>query len=131
MARFLNADPEEITFTHNTSEGIYISLMNLPLEPGDEIIVMDEVFPAVRYIADHNLPHITKKYVAFSGRDAAEVLRENLNAGSKAVVVDYVQFLSGETLDLAELSSFTKEQGIYLVVDGIQGVGALEYDVRQ
>lgn len=131
VARFINADPEEITFTHNTSEGIYISLINLPLEPGDEIIVMDEVFPAVRFIVDHNLPHIIKKYVAFSGRNAAEVLRENINAGSKAVVVDYVQFLSGETLDLAVLSSLAKEQGIYLVVDGIQGVGALEYDVRQ
>lgn len=131
VARFLNADPGEITFTHNTSEGIYIALMNLPLEPGDEVIVMDEVFPAVRYIVDHNLPFITKKYVAFSGRDTAEVVRENMHERSKAVVVDYVQFLSGETLDLAKLSSFTKEQGIYLVVDGIQGVGALDYDVRQ
>ncbi|MGD8979675.1 MAG: aminotransferase class V-fold PLP-dependent enzyme [candidate division WOR-3 bacterium] len=128
VACFLNADPTEITFTHNTSQGIYIALMNVPFEHGDEIIVMDEVFPAVRYIVEHNLPHVTKRYVKFSGRDVTEVLRENVSARSKAVVVDYVHFLTGETLDLVALSNFTKEREIYLIVDGIQAIGAMEYD---
>ena len=128
VARFLNADPTEIAFTHNTSQGIYIALMNVPFEHGDEVIVMDEVFPAVRYIVEHNLPHLTKRYVKFSDRDAIEVLRNVVSTRSKAVVVDYVQFLSGETLDLAALSKFTRDRGIYLVVDGIQGIGAMEYD---
>ena len=131
VARFINAEPEEIAFTHNTSEGIYIALINLPLEEGDTVLVMDEVFPAVRYIVDYNLPHIDKKYVVFAGRDPVEVVRQYIHERVKAVVVDYVQFLSGETLDLAELSRYTKEQGIYLVVDGIQGIGALACDVRQ
>ena len=131
MASFLNVDPSEIAFTHNTSEGIYIALMNLPFEHGDEVIVMDEVFPAVRYIVEHNLPYITKRFVKFSGREVTEVLRENVSARSRAVVVDYVHFLSGETLDLVALRNFTKERGIYLVVDGIQAIGAMEYDAAR
>jgi len=131
VARFINADPEEIAFTHNTSEGIYIALVNLPLKEGDIVLIMDEVFPAVRYIADYNLPHICKKYVAFAGKNPVDVVRHNMHERLKAVVVDYVQFLSGETLDLAGLSRYTQEQGVYLVVDGIQGIGALSCDVRQ
>ncbi len=131
VARFINASPGEISFTHNTSEGIYIALMNIPLEPDNEIIVMDEVFPAVRYVVDHNLPNISKKYVEFSGRDAVGAIRDNMNAGTRAVVVDYVQFLSGETLDLAALSRFTRENSLYLIVDGIQGIGAMEYDAAK
>jgi cysteine desulfurase/selenocysteine lyase len=131
VAHFINANAEEITFTHNTSEGIYIALMNLALKPGDEIIVMSEVFPAVRYIVDHNLPGISKKYVTFSGRDPVEVIRKNIHARSRAVVVDHVQFLSGEVLDLVALSRYTREKGIYLVVDGIQAIGAMEYDAKQ
>ena len=131
VARFLNALPEEIAFTHNTSEGIYIALMNLPLEPGDEIIIMEEVFPAVRYVVDYNLPAISKKYVAFSGKDPVEVVRKNTDEKTRAVVVDSVQFLSGEVLDLAALGRHTKENGIYLIVDGIQGIGAMDYDVQQ
>ncbi len=128
VARFINAKPEEIAFTHNTSEGIYIALCNLPLRENDTILVMDEVFPAVRYVVDNNLPHIRKTYVSFARRDPIAVLDANLNSNVKAVVVDYVQFLSGETIDLRSLSEFTSDHGLYLVVDGIQGIGALKYD---
>jgi selenocysteine lyase/cysteine desulfurase len=131
VARLINADPEEIVFTHNTSEGIYIALVNLPLRPGDTVLIMDEVFPAVRYIVDYNLPYVDKQYAAFTDQNPVDVVRHHMHERLKAVVVDYVQFLSGETLDLATLSHYTKEQGIYLVVDGIQGIGVLPFDVRQ
>jgi selenocysteine lyase/cysteine desulfurase len=130
VARLINAKPEEITFTHNTSEGVYIALANISLQPGDTILVMDKVFPAVRYIVDHNLPHIQKKYVSFSGKDPVDVVKRNTDGKVKAVVVDYVQFLSGETIDLARLSVLVREYGMYLVVDGIQAIGAIDYDVR-
>jgi len=128
IARFINAKPEEIAFTQNTSEGIYISLCNLPLRESDTILVMDEVFPAVRYVVDNNLPHIKKKYVSFAEQDPITVLEANMDKTVKAVIVDYVQFLSGETIDLQSFSEFTSKHGLYLVVDGIQGIGALKYD---
>lgn len=131
VARLINASPEEITFTHNTSEGVYIALVNVSLEPGDTVLVMDEVFPAVRYIVDHNLPHIEKKYVSFSGRDPVDVVKRNNNGKVKAVIIDYVQFLSGEIIDLARLSAFVRACGMYLVVDGIQAIGAIECDMRK
>jgi cysteine desulfurase/selenocysteine lyase len=92
---------------------------------------MDEVFPAVRYVVDHNLPHIKKKYVSFAGKDPVAVLNASLERGIKAVVVDYVQFLSGETIDLKQLAAYTRGKGVYLVVDGIQGIGALDFDVAE
>ncbi len=131
VARFINASPEEIAFTHNTSEGIYIALVNLPLADNDTIIVMDEVFPAVRYAVDNNLPHVKKKYVSFAGKDPVAVTNANLERRVKAVVVDYVQFLSGETIELKKLAAFTREKGIHLIVDGIQGIGALDFDVAE
>ena len=131
VARFLNAEPQEIAFTHNTSEGVYITLINLGLQPGDRILVMNEVFPAVRYVVDHNFPRVEKKYVDFSGMDPVEVVQANLEKRPKALVIDYVQFLSGETIDLERLARITKECGIFLVVDGIQGIGALDYDARK
>ncbi len=128
IAHLINAKPEEIAFTHNTSEGIYIALHNLPLVENDTVLVMDEVFPAVRYVVDHNLPGINKKYIAFAGKDPVTVLKSNMTKNVKALVVDYVQFLSGETIDLQRLSEFTSEVGLYLVVDGIQGIGAMSFD---
>jgi cysteine desulfurase/selenocysteine lyase len=131
VARLIGADSNEITFTHNTSEGIYIALINLSLQPGDKLLIMDEVFPAVRYVVDHNLPQFVKQYVSFSKRDPVEVIKKNLDKNVRAVVVDHVQYLSGEMIDLKSLSDYLRNKDIYLVVDGIQAVGALDFNVRE
>jgi len=131
VAKLIGADPEEIVFTHNTSEGIYIALINLPLKQGDIIIVMEEVFPTVRYIVDYNVPYLEKKYVRFCSKDPIDVIKDNLDKKIKAVVIDWVQFFTGEVIDLKRLGKFLKEREIYLIVDGIQGIGAINFDVKE
>ena len=131
IAKLINATPDEITFTHSTSEGVYIALINLPLKDGDKILVMKEVFPTVQYIVDYNLPGLEKKYVEFGGRDPIEVVKRNFDKKVRAVVIDWVQFFTGEVIDLNRLSKFLKEKGIYLVVDGIQGISAIEFNCLQ
>ncbi|MBE0432880.1 aminotransferase class V-fold PLP-dependent enzyme [candidate division WOR-3 bacterium] len=131
VARLINAQPEEIVLTHNTSQGIFIALSNLPLVENDVVLVMEDVFPAVRYIVDNNLPNIEKRFVSFIGKDPVEAVKANMTGRVKAVVVDHVQFLSGETIDLERLADFTRRERIYLVVDGIQGIGAMEFDVSR
>ncbi len=130
-AKFLNAEPEEITFTQNTSEGIFIALINLPLKDGDEIIVMDEVFPAVYYVVKYNLPGIKKRFVRFSGRDPVEVIKKALSKKTRAVILDHVQFFTGEMIELKKLSQFLRNINIFLVVDGIQSAGAIALDMKE
>jgi selenocysteine lyase/cysteine desulfurase len=131
IARLIGAEPEEITLTHNTSEGIYISLINLPLKEGDKILVMDEVFPAVRYVVNHNVPHLEKEFISFSRKNPIEAVQNNLDKNVRAVVVDLAQYLSGEMIDLSKLGNFLKKNGIYLIVDGIQAIGAIDFNVRK
>lgn len=130
VAQLISAAPEEISFTHSTSEGIYIALINLPLQQGDTVLIMDEVFPAVRYVADYNLPQVTKKYVSFMGKDALAVVEKHRDRTTKAVVIDHVHFLTGEMIDLKPLAAFCRQEGIYLVVDGIQAIGAVDFSVQ-
>lgn len=131
VAQFIGARPEEIVLTHNTSEGIFIALSNLPLVENDIVLVMDEVFPAVRYVVDNNLPGVEKKYVSFAGKDPVRAVQEHMSDRVKAVVVDHVQFLNGAAIDLAPLAEFARRRSIYLVVDGIQGIGAMDLDVSR
>lgn len=130
VAEIIDANPEEIAFTHNTSEGIYIALINLPLTPGDKIIVMREVFPAVRYVVDYNLPHIEKIYLNFCGKDPVDLIKNHIDKQVRVVVVDYVQFLSGEMINLKRLNEFLKTREIFLIVDGIQAIGATNFSVK-
>jgi cysteine desulfurase/selenocysteine lyase len=131
VARFIGADLEEIAFTHSTSQGLYIALTNSRLDPGATVLVMEGVFPAARYVVDHNLPGIQKRYVRFSGQDPVEVVKENCDSTVKAVVVDLVHYLSGERIDIKRMSSFLKERGIISIVDGIQAVGAIDIAMHE
>src|SRR5688572_8879926 len=48
-ARFVNASPDEIALTTNTSHGINIAARCLPLHPGDIVVSSDREFPANVY----------------------------------------------------------------------------------
>ncbi|MGB9720223.1 MAG: aminotransferase class V-fold PLP-dependent enzyme [bacterium] len=130
FADLINAGPEEIVFTHNTSEGIYIALINLPFTRGDEIIVMSEVFPAVHYVVQYNLPEVKKIYVKLCGKNPVMAIKRYLNKRTRAVVLDHTQFFTGEMIDLAILSKFLSSKGIYLIVDAIQSIGAVAFDTK-
>ncbi|MFN4062393.1 MAG: aminotransferase class V-fold PLP-dependent enzyme [Paracoccus hibiscisoli] len=41
LAHFLNADPSEIAFTKNTSEAMNIAANALPLNAGDEVLMLE------------------------------------------------------------------------------------------
>ena len=131
VASLINAAPEEITFVHNTSEALYIALVNIPLNDGDKVLVMDDVFPAIRYVVQHNLPYANTLFVPFLGRDPIEVIKNNLDKDLKVVVLELVHYLTGEMIALKPLIEFCREKDIYLVVDGIQGIGAMNFDVQE
>jgi selenocysteine lyase/cysteine desulfurase len=131
VAGLLGADPDEIAFTPSTSYGIYIALRNLNLESGDRILVMDEVFPTVRCCVDQNYPSVERRYLKFGGREPVEVVRGHLTRKTRAVVVDWVNFFTGEVMDLDRLGAYLAARGVKFVVDGMQGLGALKIDVKK
>lgn len=131
FAKLINAEPEEIAFTHNTSEGIFIALINLPLKENDEIIIMSEVFPAIRYVVEYNLPTINKRFISFKNKDPIELLKRNLTERTRAVVIDHTQFYTGEMYNLLSISEFLQKEEIFFVVDAIQSVGVIECDTKK
>src|SRR5256714_1639557 len=48
-ARLLNADPLDVAFVKNTSEGIGIVAEGLPWQPGDNVVIAAEEYPANVY----------------------------------------------------------------------------------
>lgn len=131
IARLLSADADEIAFTANTSHGIYLALCSLSLTHGDRVIIMDEVFPTVRCCVDQNWPGIQRVYIRFRGRDPVAAVKPFINKRTRAVIVDWVNYFTGEVLDLDRLSSFLAERSVRFVVDGMQGVGALKLNLRK
>jgi len=54
-----------------------------------------------------------------------------VDARTRAIAISWVAFHNGWVFPLADVGRFCRERGILLIVDAIQGLGALPMDVRE
>jgi len=126
VAAFINADPEEIGFTANTSSGM--NLIVDALEKHGEVISSDLEFPTTTIPWMHRrIPvHLVK---SVEGVARPEDLREAMNTRTGILAMSYVQYSNGFRSDLAELASIKGRHA--LVVNASQAAGAFEIDVKR
>jgi selenocysteine lyase/cysteine desulfurase len=131
--RLLNADPLDIAFVKNTSEGIGIIAEGFPWKLGDNVVTAAEEYPANIY-PWMNLASRGVEFRAVPSRDGRlwiDDLRAALDGRTRLVSLSFVEFASGFRNDLDALSNLCRERGVYFCVDGIQGLGVLPLDVRR
>ena len=132
-AQLLGADPSEIAFIKNTSEGISLFTNGLDWRPGDEVVSLEGEFPANYY----PWQLLEKKGVTLrlvkdeNGLFSLDAIARALGPRTRVVTVSFVQFLSGFRLNLDALGEICAAQKALLFVDAIQGLGALPLDVRR
>ncbi len=133
IARFINAKNLEIAFTKNTTSGLILAANSIDLKEGDNIILVQNEFPANIY------PWTAKKDEGIEIRFAPEKNnRVDVNdiialcdERTKIISISLVEFHNGFRNDIKALSKFTRDKGIYLCVDGIQGLGVINFDVKE
>ena len=134
-ARLINAGVEEIALATNTSFGLNLAARMLPFEPGDRVIVSDDEFPANvfpwRLLGDRGVSLELLPVTPEGWPDEALMLERLGDPRVRALAVSHVQFHNGYRVDLARLSAATRESGAWLVVDAIQALGHIPFDVRE
>jgi selenocysteine lyase/cysteine desulfurase len=132
MARFLNAAPEEIAFTKNTSEGMNIAANALPLQPGDNVLLVEGDHPNNAY-AFLNLRRkgVKIRFVPLEGETArAEMFEGHVDRRTRAISLSHVTFHAGHRFDLDSIGAFCARHGLYFVVDAMQSTGVVPLDVK-
>jgi selenocysteine lyase/cysteine desulfurase len=130
-ARFVGAAPTEIAFLPNTSWGLNLVALGFPWKEGDNVVTDDMEFPSNAFpwrgLASRGVECRAAKNRA--GRVTAEDIAALVDARTRVVAVSWVAFHNGWVFPLAEIGKLCRERGILLVVDAIQGLGALPMDV--
>ena len=126
VARFINAETDEIGFTTNTSSGMNVIVD--ALEKHGEVISCDLEFPVTTIPWMHRrIPvHFVK---SVNGVVRAEDLRAAMNTRTGILSLSYVQFSNGFRSDLEELGSIKGSHA--LVVNASQAAGVLDIDVKR
>ncbi|HNP85998.1 MAG TPA: aminotransferase class V-fold PLP-dependent enzyme [Kouleothrix sp.] len=123
---------DEIVLMPNTAAGINTAALSLPLRPGDNVLVLDGDYPANIY-PWMNLSHrgvLTKFVPARNGGLDLDVLVSRIDSHTRVIAMSTVVFATGFRNDLVAVGQICKERGIFFVVDGIQSLGALPFDVQ-
>jgi len=134
IAKLIGAKIEEIACMHNTSYGINVASLCLPLGEGDVVLTYEGEYPADVYpwmsLARNGvkLELIPKKNGL---QDEARLLEELKRPEVKVVTMSWVSFSTGYRADLATIGRECRKRGIYFVVDAIQGVGAMTLDMSK
>jgi len=131
-AQLLNVASRDIAFIKNTTDGLEIALFSIDWKPGDNMVVQEDAFPASLYLAAYCFPTVEKRYVPLhQPGDFYRRLEQAIDVRTRAVVVDYVHFISGHRLDLKRLGEIVRRGNSLLIVDGIQALGAMSVDLEQ
>jgi cysteine desulfurase/selenocysteine lyase len=131
--RLLNADPLDVAFVKNTSEGVGIVAEGFPWQPGDNVVTAAEEYPANIYPwLNLGRRGVETRLVPSRGsRLALDDVRAAIDRRTRLVSLSYVEFSSGFRNDLAAVSTLCRERGVHFFVDAIQGLGVLPLDVQQ
>ena len=122
----------EVAFVGNTSEGLSAVAWGLDWRPGDNVVGPEPEFPSDVYpwMSLEELGVEYRRVPERDGRVAPEDLVAAMDERTRVVAVSWVQYASGHRLPLEPLAAACRDAGALLVLDAIQGVGALALDVE-
>lgn len=133
LASLLNARPDELALVHHTAEGMNFISHGLGLVPGDEILLLENEYPSNVYPWEHwREKGVTLKAVpcAAGPLEFLSAFQAALTPRTRVAAFSAVHWCTGLPLPLQEVGRICADQGVEFVVDGAQGVGLLDLDVK-
>ena len=127
MAKLLGAQPGELAFTKNTTEGLNIAAHAFDLKPGDNIVLTDMEHVNNVWVWRHwEAKGVEIRFAQHrDGRLTLETYLDKIDQRTRVVSCAYVTYGNGYRVDLPALGKICRERDIRLVVDGVQAAGIL------
>jgi cysteine desulfurase/selenocysteine lyase len=132
-ARFVGAHRDETVFTGSVSHGLNIVAAGLDWQPGANLVCAETEFPANVYPWT-NLRRRGVEVRFTPARDSrilVEDIAARMDRRTRLVAISFVEFGTGYRNDLDALARLCQERGATLCVDGIQGLGALQFSLAR
>lgn len=138
MASFLGARGEDIGFVTNATAGANAVVRSLRFAAGDQLLVTNHGYNAVRNIAAHVAARDGAELVVvdlpFPLSDPAEVteaITRAVGPRTKLAIIDHITSPTGLVLPILDIVRALRSQGVDTLVDGAHGPGMLPLDLEE
>ncbi len=135
VGRLMNADPEALVLTRNTTEGLNIVMSGLDWQAGDEIVTCSLEHPSVlapawmiglRY-------GVNVRIVNLDPHDSEETILEKfgevVSPKTRLIFISHIQYSTGMRMPAPQLAHMAHENGAEILLDGAQTGGHIELDM--
>ena len=132
LARYLDAQPEDLVFVPNATHGVNIVARSLALGPGDEVVVNDLEYGAVertwRYICGQRGATYRSAPVTLpvtSHQALADEIWSAVTSRTRVLVISHITSATALILPVAEICQRARAAGILTLVDGAHAPGQI------
>ncbi len=135
LGRFVGTDGERIAFVTNATEAVNTVLRSLRLQAGDEILVLDCVYNAVRLAAEEVCKAAGAKVVKVSlpipitANDVVERIADAAGPRTRLAIIDHIASPTAVVFPVAEITQALKAKGVRVLIDGAHALGQLALDL--
>lgn len=138
VARFVGTEPGRIGFVTNATEGVNAVLRSLQWKQGDEVIVIDHVYNAMRQslrrLASESGIVVTEVEVPLPVRSSSDWLRRIEGAftpRTRLLLLDHITSPTALVLPARDIVASARARGIMTLVDGAHAPGSIDLAVDQ
>ena len=134
LAEFIGVKTNELSLTHNTTEGINIACRGLALKAGDEVII------SLHEHVGNALPWLNRakqdglKLVTFEPQNTAEanfdVIKSFISAKTRVIAIPHITCTTGLVFPVKEIAAMAKKKGIITAIDGAHAPGTFDLDLK-
>jgi L-cysteine/cystine lyase len=136
VAGLLNASPDEVCLTKNTTDGLNMVMNGLSWNAGDEIVSCDlehssvlvpSFFKQLRNGAVLKVVHLEPNEPR---ENILAKLEDALTDRTRLVFLSHIEYSSGLRQPVEEIRRMTKDRGIMMLLDGAQTAGHIQLDMK-
>jgi isopenicillin-N epimerase len=135
LAAFLGAAGEDLVFVDNATTGVNAVLRSFALRPGDEVLITDHTYPAVRnavrFVCSRAGARMVEARLPFppeSPDGIAAAVMAALTDRTRLAVFDLVSSASAIIMPAA-LARACRDAGVRVLIDAAHGPGMLDLDL--
>ena len=134
FAQIINADPAEVTYTKNISEGLNMVATGIAWKAGDNVVLCPELEHPNNVYVWLNLQRFGVEVRMVKPRDnhiPVDDIIARIDARTRCATVSTVTFAPGFRTDIDTLGKACRERDVLFLVDAAQSAGKLHTDVKQ
>lgn len=133
VARLVGARKDHVSMMQTCAAALSQLAFGIPLREGDVVVRWEQEYPSNAYPWHRAAERAgAQVHVVPSGPDFTlntDDLLAAIDGKTRVVTVSWVQFSTGQRTDLARVAEACQKHDAWLVVDAIQGLGVLPFDL--